>query len=264
MEAHEATEQADQRAETMPPAGRDRLARAPHGLRLAAQEVDAVEERRADYQQQGGVRDRAEQLAADDRARHRRRRHPGEQTPVDAAGADVGDGRGEGRDAERPTSAPALGAATRPAGPPAGGCCRARGRSVPPAKATTKQRRVASVFNGVRGHDPVPAPGGVSDGCRQSRRSTSARRHPPRGAPPRWYGRCRRRRDMAGALSPAAQISTSCSADRRSDSGSDDRNTPAMTTSSAAPNAAAKSCWNTLRHDEAERGSNTAHTRRDG
>ena len=79
------------------------------------------------------------------------------------------------------------------------------------------------------------------------------------------FGRCRRWRECsARAACAPRRSSTSCSADSRSDSGSDDRNTAATTTSSAAPNARAKSSWNTRRHDEAERGSKTAQMRRSG
>ena len=68
--------------------------------RLLAQQVDAeVHEHRPDRDEQGGIRQQAGQVAARHRAQHRRRRHPGEQPPVDAPGAHVHDRGGERRDA---------------------------------------------------------------------------------------------------------------------------------------------------------------------
>ena len=46
--------------------------------------------------------------------------------------------------------------------------------------------------------------------------------------------------------------------------GSVERNTGAISTSSAPPNARAKSSWNTRRHDDAERGSKIAQMRAAG
>ena len=57
---------------------------------------------------------------------------------------------------------------------------------------------------------------------------------------------------------------TSCGTDSRSASGSVERNTGAISTSSAPANARAKSSWKTRRHDEADRGSNTAQMRASG
>ena len=57
---------------------------------------------------------------------------------------------------------------------------------------------------------------------------------------------------------------TSCGTDSRSASGSVERKTGAISTSSAPANARAKSSWKTRRHDEAERGSNTAQMRASG
>ena len=70
-----------------------------------------------------------------------------------------------------------------------------------------------------------------------------------------------RARRLAAAVAGRA---TSCGTDSRSASGSVDRNTGAISTSSAPANARAKSSWNTRRHDEAERGSNTAQMRASG
>ena len=57
---------------------------------------------------------------------------------------------------------------------------------------------------------------------------------------------------------------TSCGTDSRSASGSFDRKTGAISTSSAPANARAKSSWKMRRHDEADRGSNTAQMRASG
>ena len=69
---------------------------------------------------------------------------------------------------------------------------------------------------------------------------------------------------VARRLPASLQVATSCGTDSRSASGSVERNTGAISTSSAPANARAKSSWNTRRHDEAERGSNTAQMRASG
>ena len=69
---------------------------------------------------------------------------------------------------------------------------------------------------------------------------------------------------VAGLDSAARRSATSLDSDSRSLSGSDERNTEASTTWSATANARAKSCWNTRRHEDADRGSNTAQMRRPG
>ena len=73
-----------------------------------------------------------------------------------------------------------------------------------------------------------------------------------------------RRRPRAPTGRVAADRARARGTDSRSASGSVERNTGAISTSSAAANARAKSSWNTRRHDDAERGSNTAQIRASG
>ena len=81
------------------------------------------------------------------------------------------------------------------------------------------------------------APAAACGECRRIRRWTSGRRHLRRGAPARSSRRCRRFPGCGGPCPAPRRSSTSCSADSRSASGSDERNTAATTTWSAAPNA---------------------------
>ena len=67
------------------------------------QKVDAEDDQRgADREQEGVARDAAGDEAADACSDHGRRRHPGEEPPVDASGPNVLDRGGERRDHRAP------------------------------------------------------------------------------------------------------------------------------------------------------------------
>ena len=80
------------------------LARRPSRGSFRTKQVDPEDEQRhPDRDQQRIGRHLGGDQAADQCSRHRRRRHPGEEAPIDAARADVGHGSsegGQGRDAD--------------------------------------------------------------------------------------------------------------------------------------------------------------------
>ena len=124
-----------------------------------------------------------------------------------------------------------------------------------------EQHRIAAVANLHCAQRVQQLPVNAAEAAVRHDDDQDRRRGPRR---PRLRQSRRRSAGVAPRTFCRARSSTSRLSDRRSSGGRLDRKTDASTTSSAPANARAKSSWNTRRHDDAERGSKIAHTRRPG